>query len=242
MSVETSMCHIKSGPEMIPHQLGAARAALVDSQRQLPRGSAAWRSMRAMIREIDALGAVVAKGQTRPGAFNPNAHLQSNGSKARREGASIGWSMETVAAPRGSLASFAEEVLKKGRIGKYDVRSLRRDILMDGITSRAEAEFLIELDREVGSVHFSWSAFFIEAMTDFVVWRSGEAGTIDQDTSTWLRTTLAVDGATDRATRALVAIARDAECFDAAIVPAPICPLTAADHVSSPVQPRGLAA
>jgi hypothetical protein len=245
MSVESSIGHLKSTPERIPQQLGAARDALVDSQRELPRGSAAWRAMRAIIREIDALMPVVSKGQTQSGACHLNAHLGSHNKArtlGRREGAPIGWSMEAVATSKGSLESFAEGVLKKGRIGKYDVQLLRSDILVDGITSRAEAECLIELDRRVGSVHFSWSAFFIAAMTDFVAWQSGEAGTIDQDTSTWLRSTLAGDGATDRATRALVAIARDAECFDAAFVPGTICPSTPTEHVSNPGQPLGLAA
>src|SRR5215207_220484 len=198
--------------------------------------------MRAIIREIDALMPVVSKGQTQSGACHLNAHLGSH-NKARTlgrpEGAPIGWSMEAVATSRGSLASFAEAVLKKGRIGKYDVQSLRSDILVNGITNRLEAECLIALDCKVGSVHFSWSAFFIAALTDFIVWQSDEAGTIDQDTSTWLRSTLAGEGATDRPTRALVAIARDA---DAALVPSTTYPSTHAEHVSNPVQPLGHAA
>ena len=90
------------------------------------------------------------------------------------------------------------------------MQALRRHILIDGITSRAEAEFLIALDRKVASVHFSWSAFFIAGMTEFVVWQSGEVGFIDQDKSAWLRSTLAGECVTDRARPALVAIAREA--------------------------------
>jgi len=33
---------------------------------------------------------------------------------------------------------------------------MQRDILKDGLVSRAEAELLIALDRTVESVHFSW--------------------------------------------------------------------------------------
>lgn len=115
-----------------------------------------------------------------------------------------------------SLDEFSKRVLSKGRIGKYDVQSLQREILKDGITTRAEADLLIGLDREADSVHFSWSAFFISALTEFAVWQSGRPGYIDADKSEWLLTALAGEDATDRATRALVAIAQAAECFDEA--------------------------
>lgn len=121
-----------------------------------------------------------------------------------------------------SLEDFADRVLTKNRIGKYDVQILQRDILKDGVTSRDEADRLIALDRQVASVHFSWSAFFIAALSEFAVWRSGRAGYIDQDKSEWLLAALAGDGATDRARRTLVRIAQEAECFDEAFfAPAP---------------------
>jgi hypothetical protein len=89
--------------------------------------------MRAIIREIDALMPVVSKGQTQSGPCHLNAHIGSH-NKPRtlggREGAPIGWSMEEVATSKASLESFAEGVLRKSRIGKYDVQSLRSDILV----------------------------------------------------------------------------------------------------------------
>ena len=113
-----------------------------------------------------------------------------------------------------SLEDFAAEVREKGRIGKYDVQTLQQTLLKDGLSSRADADLLIALDREVDSIHFSWPAFFIAALTEFAVWNSGRPGYIDEEKSTWLLPLLTGEGATDRGRRALAAIAREAECFD----------------------------
>lgn len=115
-----------------------------------------------------------------------------------------------------SLESFAERVRGKRRIGKYDVQALQREILKGGLASRSEADLLIALDREVESLHVSWPSFFIATLADFVVWGSGRPGYVDEDKSIWVRSALAGEGATNRATRALVAIAKEAECFDEA--------------------------
>jgi hypothetical protein len=115
-----------------------------------------------------------------------------------------------------SLEDLAARIEKKGRIGKYDVEAMRLAVLKDGLASRAQAELLIALDRAVDSVHFSWPAYFAAAMADFVVWNSEPAGYVDADKAQWVLPLLTGEGATSRATRALVAIAQEAECFDAA--------------------------
>jgi len=115
-----------------------------------------------------------------------------------------------------SLDDLAARITKKGRIGKYDVEAMQRDILKDGLASRAEAELLIALDRTVESVHFSWPRYFASGLAEFVVWGSGPAGYIDADKAEWLLPLLTGAEATSRATRALVAIAEEAECFDEA--------------------------
>jgi hypothetical protein len=203
VTVHTSSRHEQFGSELIPEQVRAARIALMESQRELPRGSVAWRATRALIQQIDVFVPAIAETQTRSTAVKRRA-------SGRPEGVATNSSVNRGGVSNHSLETLAEQVLKKDRIGKYDVQALRRHILIDGITSRAEAEFLIALDRKVASVHFSWSAFFIAAMTEFVVWQSGEVGFIDQDKSAWLRSTLAGECVTDRARRALVAIAREA--------------------------------
>jgi hypothetical protein len=115
-----------------------------------------------------------------------------------------------------SLEDLASRITKKGRIGKYDVEAMQRDILKGGLGSRAEAELLIALDRTVASVHFSWPRYFANALADFVVWGSGPAGYVDADKAEWVLPLLAGEDATSRATRVLAAIAEEAECFDEA--------------------------
>jgi hypothetical protein len=115
-----------------------------------------------------------------------------------------------------SLEDLAARIEGKGRIGKYDVEAMRLTVLKDGLVSREQAELLIALDRKVDSVHFSWSSYFAAALADFVVWNSEPAGYVDADKAQWIVPLLTGEGATNRATRALVAIAQEAECFDAA--------------------------
>lgn len=115
-----------------------------------------------------------------------------------------------------SLEELAARILNKGRIGKYDVQAMQREILKDGLTSRAEADLLIVLDRTVESVHVSWPRFFVSALADFAVWGSRPTGYIDADKARWLLPALSGEGSTSRATRALVEIAKEAECFDEA--------------------------
>ena len=61
-----------------------------------------------------------------------------------------------------SLQNFAERVLAKGRIGKRMVQDLQRDLLAGWDREPGnEAEILIGLDRQAGTAHASWSAYFI---------------------------------------------------------------------------------
>ncbi len=48
-----------------------------------------------------------------------------------------------------SLDLFAATLIEAGRIRSGDVKRLQRDLLPDGISSRAEAELLLRLDQTV---------------------------------------------------------------------------------------------
>jgi hypothetical protein len=200
-------------------KLGATRAALLESQRRLPPGSAGWKAMDAIVHDIDALLPLVIAAETRSTLLNLNGDSESP-FKVRTTGRRVGmfhrWGTKAGAMNNETLEEFAKRMRDKARIGKYDVEHLQREVLPDGLTSRAEADLLIALDRDVPSAHFSWPGFFIAALTEFAVWRSGRAGYIDADKSRWLLGALAGAGATNRATRALVQIAKEAECFDEA--------------------------
>jgi hypothetical protein len=205
-------------PESLLVRLVAARNALLQSQEGLAPNSASWKAIQSLVRDIDVLATSIAAGETRSMLFNLNADSDSpvkGRTSGRRQGVLHGWRTEAGQMKR-SLDEFAAEIRDKGRIGKYDVQTLQHTLLKDGLASRAEADLLIALDREVDSVHFSWPAFFISALTEFAVWNSGRPGYIDEEKSMWLLPLLMGEGATDRGRRALAAIAREAECFDEA--------------------------
>ncbi len=117
-----------------------------------------------------------------------------------------------------SLQNFAERVLAKGRIGKRDVQDLQRDVLADGLMSRAEAEILIALDRKAATVHASWSACFIATLTDFVVWGSRPTGTIDAETAAWLAAALTAEGRSPRTNRLITELVKEAQDVDEALL------------------------
>jgi hypothetical protein len=109
------------------------------------------------------------------------------------------------------LRQAAEEIIGRGRIAFADVRRLRRDILPDGVSSRAEAEILIRLDQETARCDRAWTEFFVTELVDFVVWAERPTGIVDEEAALWLSDALDRGRAT-RSSRALVhAIVREAE-------------------------------
>jgi hypothetical protein len=197
----------------LPMKLAVAREALVDGQQTSVPGTPPWQAVQALIEEIDQLMPRL------PTLLNLNAdsgfRLKGR-TTGRREGVLRGWRTEAAHMKQKTIEELVAEVRRKSRIGKYDAQALREDFFKDGLASRADADLLIELDREVDSVHFSWPTFFISALTEFAVWNSGQPGYIDEEKSKWLLGALAHEGATDRALRALAAIAKEADCFDEA--------------------------
>lgn len=115
-----------------------------------------------------------------------------------------------------SLREFDDRVRAKGRLGKNDVRLLRRDILGEGIASREEAELLLGLDRAVASVHPSWTTWLVSAAVDFAVWGARPTGYVDEDIARWLVAAIAgEDGVpTHRGLRIAREICREAQHCD----------------------------
>src|SRR6185369_14207759 len=85
-----------------------------------------------------------------------------------------------------SLQAFASNVQKAGRISFGDVQRLQRDILPDGISSRAEAELLLTLDQSVSRADRAFADWLVAMMVDFVVWGMRPTGTVDAETAAWL--------------------------------------------------------
>ena len=85
-----------------------------------------------------------------------------------------------------SLQAFASNVQKAGRISFGDVKRLQRDILPNGISSRAEAELLLTLDQTVSRADRAFADWLVAMMVDFVVWGMRPTGTVDAETAAWL--------------------------------------------------------
>ena len=113
-----------------------------------------------------------------------------------------------------ALQTFATRIAATRRIGKADVQALRRDILADGLGSRAEAEALIALDRRAVSVHATWPATLIGLVTEFAVWTARPTGVVDQDLAAWLKPLLTGETASPRGARILAEILREAHAVD----------------------------
>ncbi|MFO1150317.1 MAG: hypothetical protein U1E62_18220 [Alsobacter sp.] len=109
------------------------------------------------------------------------------------------------------LLAVATEIEARGRINFADVRRLERDILPDGVTSRAEAEILIRLDRDVPRADRTWNAWFVAALVDFVVWSERPTAVVDEDAAAWLSAALDEPTPCRNARRLIAAIVAEAE-------------------------------
>ncbi len=67
------------------------------------------------------------------------------------------------------------------------VRQLRRALYEDEVLGRADAEALFALERvQQGRACRQWTMFFVEALTDHLVWRGRPEKLLDQDRALWL--------------------------------------------------------
>ncbi len=82
--------------------------------------------------------------------------------------------------------SIALAILEKEALSFDDIVALRGYIFETGIASREEAEMLMAVDRSPSAGVPGWSAFFIEALTDFVVWQQRPTGRITESDLDWL--------------------------------------------------------
>ena len=75
---------------------------------------------------------------------------------------------------------------KTGRVTRDDVRRLRREIFVDGCVTRDEADALFALDMSKCERDPEWTAFFVEAILDHVVWQSRPTGVVNESQAEWL--------------------------------------------------------
>jgi hypothetical protein len=118
-----------------------------------------------------------------------------------------------------SLQVFCNRIVAAGRITAEDVRTLSRQVLPDGLTSRDEADMLIALDRAVREIDPAFGTFLSAAIVDFTVWGERPTGTIDAGTAHWLAASLRNGiGPTLLAGQIAQAVVREAQSCNEALI------------------------
>jgi hypothetical protein len=72
------------------------------------------------------------------------------------------------------------------RIEVRDVARLRAELADSAGVGAAEADALFALERSTPDACPEWTAFFVEAITDFVVWQARPTGVVNTAQAEWL--------------------------------------------------------
>jgi hypothetical protein len=72
------------------------------------------------------------------------------------------------------------------RVSGLDVAWLRREVFADGQISRKQADELFAVAASDAAKAPEWTAFFVEMITDYVVWQSRPTGAITKEQGDWL--------------------------------------------------------
>lgn len=88
------------------------------------------------------------------------------------------------------MAALAE----RGSIGAEDVLTLRQKVFADGVVSAAEADQLFLLNHACDINDPSWNTFFIEALTDYMVYQAEPSGYVTADNADWIIERISHDG------------------------------------------------
>lgn len=86
------------------------------------------------------------------------------------------------------------EIFAHERVLESDVLALRRLFFADGIVDPSEAEALFEIEQRCETKDASWSQFFVEALTDYVVHQAEPAGYVSIENADWLMERVSADG------------------------------------------------
>ena len=93
-----------------------------------------------------------------------------------------------------------EEIVSRGSIRDSDVLAFRKIFYEDGVTSAEEAEILFKLNTACKVTGPSWAEFFVEAITDFIVFQAQPQGYVTGENAHWLIDRVSSDGNIDSKT------------------------------------------
>ena len=72
------------------------------------------------------------------------------------------------------------------RVSALDICWLRREVFADGDVSREAADELFAVERSKAVKAPEWTAFFVEMITEHVVWQSRPTGIVNEAQAEWL--------------------------------------------------------
>ncbi len=84
-----------------------------------------------------------------------------------------------------------------GAIIATDVLKLRREVFTDGVVDRSEAELLFYLNERCRNHGNAWNDFFVDALTDYLVWQQQPKGYLGIDDGRFLIEGITRDGRID---------------------------------------------
>ena len=99
-----------------------------------------------------------------------------------------------------------DEILSRATVSAADVLKFRRVFYEDGIVAHDEAELLFRLNDRCTGNDTSWADFFVEALTDFVVFQTQPQGYVTGDNAAWLIDRISSDGKVDSKTELELAV------------------------------------
>ena len=73
-----------------------------------------------------------------------------------------------------------------GRVTAQDVAWLRREVFADGEVTREAADELFAVARARMNNAPEWTEFFVELITDYVVWQTRPTGVVTEEQGKWL--------------------------------------------------------
>jgi hypothetical protein len=105
-----------------------------------------------------------------------------------------------------TLEQLKKELLADGIIDAEEVKELKSILFADGVIDAKEADLLFELNNAVSGNQndATWSDFFVEAVSSYLLADPSSPGEIDENEADWLYAKIKGDGKIDENERALL--------------------------------------
>jgi hypothetical protein len=94
----------------------------------------------------------------------------------------------------GFRALAIDDILARGSIDDSDIAGFRRVLYEDGVISADEAEIVFKLNDGCATKCAGWAEFFVEAITDFIVYQERPQGYLTAANAHWLIDRISKDG------------------------------------------------